>query len=212
MTNFEYYINSVDHISFSSAVVGENQVVLGFDSDPLIKTAIMHAQFESIHSFLDGNGRMGRILIVLSTMQDKLIETPVFFVSEELEKERIRYYNLLNGTRGSKPDWYSWIEFFLDASDRMALSMLEKLDSITNLAEEGLIAIDSKGNSTIERVWLSAFKKPFVTVQEIAENLNIAAGTARSHLIKLVDLKLIDVDKSKTKNKLYVNYDLLRLL
>ena len=68
--------------------------------------AIAHAQFESIHPFLDGNGRIGRILIVLMAMKYNLLEKPLFFVSEELEKERIRYYNTLNSTRNKEPNWY----------------------------------------------------------------------------------------------------------
>lgn len=210
MTNLEYYINSTDHRSFSNGELDSNEVILDYNADTLIKTAIMHAQFESIHPFLDGNGRMGRILIVLNTMQDRLIDKPVFFVSEELEKERLRYYNLLNGTRGDNPDWFAWIDFFLDACDRMTDTMLKKLDGITELTEQGLFKIDS--NSVINHVWFATFSYPYITVSEVAANLNIAQGTARKHLNKLVELGLLDVDNSKTKNKVYVNYDLIRVL
>lgn len=210
MTNLEYYINNENHHSFSNIEVGIDEVILDYKADTLIKTAIMHAQFESIHPFLDGNGRMGRILIVLNSMQDKLIDKPVFFVSEELEKERLRYYNLLNGTRGKNPDWFSWIDFFLDACDRMTDSMLSKLDSIMNLMEEGLKKIDS--TNVINRIWFTTFSYPYLTVAEVSEKLGIAKGTARSGLNKLVELGLLDVDNSKTKNKVYVNYDLMRLL
>lgn len=210
MTNLEYFINSMAHPSFQKNP-NSDSVLLDENSDILIKTAIMHAQFESIHPFLDGNGRMGRILIVLNTMQDGLINKPVFFVSDELEKERIRYYNLLNGIRGSLPDWFSWINFFLDACNRMAKSMLDKLDGITSLASLGLQKI-SKDSSIINHVWLTTFRKPFVTVKEISDHLDVSVSTSRKALNQLVDLDLIDVDKSKKKNKLYVNYDLLRLL
>lgn len=114
MENLEYFINkspygenlSVDHIPESYYILNEN-------TDPLIKTAIVHAQFESIHPFLDGNGRLGRILIVLSLIQSKTITQPIFFVSEELEKERARYYDMLNGVRGDMPNWGDWIFFSL---------------------------------------------------------------------------------------------------
>lgn len=211
MTNLDYFINSTKHRSFEKSDNNSGKVDLDEHSDILIKTVIMHAQFESIHPFLDGNGRMGRILIVLNTMLDNLIEEPVFFVSEELEKERLRYYNLLNGTRGEQPDWYSWIEFFLEACDRMAEVMLMKLDGIIELVEKGLSVID-KGNSMINRVWLETFQKTYVTAAEVASSLDMAPGTARGHLNSLVELRLIDVDQSKTKNKVYVNYDLLRRL
>lgn len=210
MTNLEFYINNENHRSFLTTEVNSDEIVLDYRSDTLIKTAIMHAQFESIHPFLDGNGRMGRILIVLNTMQDKMIDKPVFFVSEELEKERLRYYNLLNGTRGENPDWFSWINFFLDACDRMTDTMLTKLDGITQLAENGLKKIDS--TNTIMNVWFLTFQSPYQTVKRVSETLEIASGTARNSLNRLVELGLLDVDNSKTKNKVYVNYDLLRVL
>ncbi|API90040.1 Fic/DOC family protein [Marinilactibacillus sp. 15R] len=211
ITNLEYYINSEKHFTFTKEINDSIEVLLDEDSDPLIKTAIMHAQFESIHPFLDGNGRMGRILIVLNTMRDGLIDKPVFFVSEELEKERIRYYNLLNGVRGKEPDWFSWIDFFLDACQRMADNMLGKLESITSLAKKGLEKINNDRSMT-NHIYLTMFVRPFISVREMADRLNIAISTARNGLNLLVELKLIDVDKTKRKNKIYVNYDLLRLL
>ena len=211
MTNLEYFINTAKHQSFENQIDPDFEVLLDETSDPLIKTAIMHAQFESIHPFLDGNGRMGRILIVLSTMQDGLIDKPVFFVSEELEKERLRYYNLLNGVRGKNPDWFSWIEFFLNACQRMATSLLNRLESINELATSGAKKINSDRN-VINQIWVMTFLKPYLTVSEVAKHLDIAVSTARRDLNTLVELKLIDVDNSKRKNKVYVNYDLLRLL
>src|SRR5699024_7384774 len=209
MSNLENYVNGQEHYTFNTSNQ-ENHILLDIDSDPLIKTAIMHAQFESIHPFLDGHGRMGRILIVLNTMSDNLIEYPVFFVSEELEKERLRYYNLLNGVRGNNPDWYAWIKFFLDACKRMATSILNKLESIEQLARKGLRLINSTGS--INKSWLYSFTKTSVSTREVADFLNISPTTARHGLNHLVDLKLLDTDKAKTKNKVYVNYDLLRLL
>lgn len=211
MSNLEYYINGEKHCSFNKVELLKDECLLDESSDPLIKTAILHAQFESIHPFLDGNGRMGRILIVLSTMKDGLINQPVFFVSEELEKERIRYYNYLNGVRGKNADWFSWIDFFLDASQRMTDNMLRKLEATTILANVGIDKINSS-NATINRIWFSTFNKPYVTVSEVAEQLNISVTTARNGLNRLVALKLIDVDQAKRKNKVYVNYDLLRVL
>lgn len=211
MSNLEYYINGEKHYSFNKVELLKDECLLDESSDPLIKTTILHAQFESIHPFLDGNGRMGRILIVLSTMKDGLINQPVFFVSEELEKERIRYYNYLNGVRGKNADWFSWIDFFLDASQRMTDNMLRKLEATTILANVGIDKINSS-NATINRIWFSTFNKPYVTVSEVAEQLNISVTTARNGLNRLVALKLIDVDQAKRKNKVYVNYDLLRVL
>lgn len=210
MSNWEHFINSSSHSSLQKEVAPETEVILNETSDTLIKTAIAHAQFESIHPFLDGNGRMGRILIVLSTMQDRLIDKPVFFVSEELEKERLRYYNRLNGTRGENPDWFGWIDFFLDSCDRMATSMLEKLNKINGLARQGLNEIDRKGNTP--NVWLYTFTELFVSANDIVEIAGISSAAARISLNYLADKGLLEVDNSKKRNRIYVNYDLIRLL
>lgn len=212
MTNLEYYINGEKHRSFIDFNDGNvSYEILDENVDPLIKTAIIHAQFESIHPFLDGNGRLGRILIVLCFMMDDLIDQPVFFISEELERERLRYYNRLNGTRGDNPDWYSWIDFFLSASQRMAKNLLQKLGDIDELSKSGLQIINSD-NNTVNKIWFYTFSNPFCTANEVAEQLNITPQTARKHLNYLSDKGLLELDQSKKRNQLFVNYDLLSIL
>lgn len=211
MTNLEYYINGEVHSSFSTFDEYEEYEVFNQNVDTLIKTAIIHAQFESIHPFLDGNGRLGRILIILCFMMDDLINEPVFFISEELEKERLRYYNRLNGVRGDNPDWYSWIDFFLSASQRMANSLLKKLENIEDLAKTGLSIINEK-NATINNIWLYTFSNPYCTAKDVADDLQITSQTARRHLNVLAEKKLLEMDQSKKRNRLYVNYDLMSIL
>lgn len=211
MTNWEHYINSSRHSTFDNNV-SPNNTILDEISDPLIKTAIMHAQFESIHPYLDGNGRMGRILIMLNMMAESAVNSPIFFVSEELERERLRYYNLLNTVRGENPDWYKWIHFFLEACRRMTVNLKHKFEQVDLLARDGIQKINSAYASMINNVWLYAFTRPNITVSQTALDLNISENTARTHLNKLVSLEMIDTDSSRTRNKVYVNYDLLQIL
>lgn len=211
MTNWEHYINSSKHSSFNSNVSPGN-TLLDEISDPLIKTAIMHAQFESIHPYLDGNGRMGRILIILNMLAESAVNSPIFFVSEELERERLRYYNLLNSVRGENPDWYKWIHFFLEACRRMTVNLKSKFEQVDQLAHDGIQKINSTSGSMINNVWLYTFTRPNITVSQTALDLNISENTARTHLNKLVSLEMIDTDSSRTRNKVYVNYDLLHIL
>lgn len=210
MNNLEYFINGAHHASFDTVAVDEGYTALNQDSNSLIKLAITHAQFESIHPFLDGNGRMGRILIVLSSMMDQTIEYPVFFISEELEKERIKYYNRLNAVRGDDPDWYAWISFFLESTERMANSMIEKLENISKLAKEGIkkLPMTDKGKN----VWFYTVANPFCTANEVASYLNISSTTARTYLNRLADAGLIEKDQSKKRNILYVNYESIRAI
>ncbi|WP_462422110.1 Fic family protein [Salinicoccus sp. Marseille-QA3877] len=181
-------------------------------SDPLIKTAIMHAQFESIHLYLDGKGRMGRILIMLNMMAESAVTSPIFFVSGELERERLRYYNLLNSIRGENPDWYKWIHFFLEACRRMTINLKDKFEKVDLLAREGIQNLNSTSGSMINNIWLYTFNRPNITVSQAAIDLNISENTTRTHLNKLVSLEMIDTDSSRTRNKVYVNYDLLQIL
>ncbi len=213
MTNLEYFINGEHHKSFDMVKNSDsNKVFLDETSDILIKTAVLHAQFESIHPFLDGNGRVGRMLIVLNTMRSDLLSNPVFFVSEEIEKEKIKYYNLLNGIRGENPDWYSWIDFFIDASTRMADKLLQKLANISKLITSGITKIKESGRTTnsLENTFIMTIREPFVTAKKMSEILNIVPGTARKNLDLLVDIGILDVDKSKSRNKTYVNYSVIR--
>lgn len=210
MENLEYFMNGhpygeklpVSHLDDAEYIFDEN-------SDPLIKAAIIHAQFESIHPFLDGNGRLGRILIVLYLLQSKLITKPIFFVSEELEKERARYYKLLNGVRGNQPDWGKWILFFLNACDRMAERIHNKLDRAEQLARKGLSLCETESE---RKVWLYTFSNPFTTVAEVYNHLQISPNTARKALNSLDEKELLFADTDVKRNKKYRNYDLMRIL
>lgn len=210
LLNWETYANlhpygealTVDHLSPEHFIVDEH-------AHPLLKVAILHAQFESIHPFLDGNGRLGRIIIALYMMQSKQISSPIFFVSEELEKQRAKYYHLLNGTRGEKPDWFAWLQFFLDASARMADKLNILLDSAEKIALAGL----QRCTTPIEeKVYMFTSREPNVTAAQVAAMFNVAPSTARRALNELSDKGLLFKDTAKRRNIEYLNYDVLGLL
>ena len=177
MTNLEYFINGENHISLNTEICDEGYSFINYDDIPLLKMAICHAQFESIHPFLDGNGRLGRILIVLMALYYGIVSEPLFFVSEELEKEKIKYYNLLNSTRGNNPQWYGWIEFFLQASDKMIDGLLEKIDKADELFNnlQSLCITDSQ-----KRVLFSTFLDPITTVKELSSLTKLHQTTVRN--------------------------------
>ncbi|QPC47640.1 Fic family protein [Mangrovibacillus cuniculi] len=171
----------------------------------------LFAQFESIHPFLDGNGRLGRILIALYLLQTKIIETPFFFLSEELEKEKFRYYSMLNGVRGigkKEPDWASWITFFLDTAERMAKHQFAKLDEAENLYEGGLQSFEQP---SIAKVWGAMFEVPIATVPQLEKITGLAQGTIRKSLSYLVEKNMIFTDE-RIRHKRYYHYDLIRIM
>ncbi|WP_444684977.1 Fic family protein [Alkalicoccus luteus] len=200
MTNLERYINGHPYQKES-----EEQL------HPLIKSAIIHAQFESIHPFLDGNGRLGRILIVLYLLQERVIDTPTFFLSEELEKERFKYYAMLNGVRAigkQEPDWKNWILFYLDAAKRMAWQHERKLQQAGDLYEQGLRDLDQL---SLQQVWKSFFLHPVANVHQLSETTGLAASTVRKALRTLTDRHMLFGD-DRERSRRYYHYDLIRIM
>ncbi|WP_260865710.1 Fic family protein [Paenibacillus xylanexedens] len=210
LMNWETYLNKhpygekmdISHLSDDTVYILDENI------HPLLKVAILHAQFESIHPFLDGNGRLGRILIALYMMQSEQLSSPIFFVSEELEKQRAKYYHLLNETRGKNPKWYNWLNFFLDASQRMAEKLNVLLDQAEQIARTGLAKCDGHSERL---VYLMTFRYPNITAVQAAEHANIAASTARRTLNALSEKELVFKDQTQRRNVEYFNYDVLGL-
>ncbi|MBB5172471.1 Fic family protein [Texcoconibacillus texcoconensis] len=201
MSNLEHYINGHPYKKESD----EKKL------HPLIKTAVIHAQFESIHPFLDGNGRLGRILIVLYLLQTDIINSPFFFLSEELERERFKYYALLNGVRSigkKEPDWRSWILFFLEATNRMAEKQFKKLDAAEELFEKGNRKLEQPST---QKVWEALFRQPIANVHQIQEITKMAPTTIRKSLRDLEQLNMIFGDDRK-RNRRFYQYDLIRIM
>ncbi len=207
MENLEFYINSQYHSSFGH--IQDDITAVKHDALPLLRLAVAHAQFESIHPFLDGNGRLGRILIVLVAFQEKIVSTPIFFVSEELEAEKIRYYNTLNLTRGKEPNWFEWIMFFLKASERFAETNIEKIEEAEILFKKGLQQCSSEAEKYI---WAITIKEPIVTAKDIESLSNYNIKTVRKALNSLSNKRLIEKDKQQKRNVKYYNYDILRIM
>ncbi|HLS09645.1 MAG TPA: Fic family protein, partial [Lentibacillus sp.] len=132
-----------------------------------------------------------------------------FFVSEELEKERSRYYDMLNGVRGNNPQWGDWLLFFLKACDRMANRINDKLEAAEQLAKQGLAQSDTESE---KKVWIYTFSNPFTNAVNAADKIGVSANTARNALNSLVRKDLLFADREVKRNKKYRNYDLMRIL
>ena len=212
MSNLEKYINEYD------------------DINDLIKLAIIHSQFETIHPFLDGNGRIGRILIPLYLFDKKILRNANFFVSESLEKDKFKYYQLLNNTRvvitdeednkeqylkdmqTAKNNFTEWVEFFLESCIKQCDKDLEKIDAIESLYEK----ISDKAKELIRtpgilQVIDLIFEYPIFTTKLIRDKIKIAPATLNGYLAKLVEAKVIYSD-GKNINRKYFFYDLLNII
>ena len=177
--------------------------------DPIIKIAIIHAQFETIHPFLDGNGRVGRILIMLYLLEKKIVATPTFFVSGELEKNKFKYYQLLNNLRTAEPQWKEWILFFLDAVISQAEKNIEKL---RNIEELYFRLKDYCFKNNIKEKYLNAiFKNPVFTINFLSKATNSSYTATNTNIKKLLNSGVIYQD-DKRRNKLFYFSDLMDIL
>ncbi len=181
------------------------------DLHPLVRIAIIHAQFETIHPFLDGNGRIGRILIPLYLYDVELIDSPNLFISETLEKDKHKYYRLLNGTR-KEDGWNRWIKFFLESVNKQALKNINIVDEIDKLYDKDLEHAMNLINSTnIVDLIKSMFQRPIFDVKTISSLAGIPDSTCRRYLSILEQERIIYSD-GKMRNRKYYYYSLLDLL
>ncbi len=150
----------------------------------LIKIAIVHYQFETIHPFLDGNGRIGRLLIPLYLVSHGLLKKPSLYLSEYIEKHKDVYYESLSRVRTSN-DIIHWIKFFLEAVISTAKSGVKTFETILSIKQEmdvTIIEFGKKAHNASKLIEL-LYQKPIVNLADIAEELSIAKSTANA-LIK----------------------------
>lgn len=200
MSNLDKYINDLDD-----------------STNDLIRAAIIHAQFETIHPFLDGNGRIGRILIPLYFSEKKLIDKPVFFLSKALEKDRYKYYTLLNALRvdseeSASKKWRDWIKFFINAVILQANENIKLISDIDNLYDSTLAKTkDISKSSALLDVIDFMFEKPIFTKKMLMDHTKIKPTTANNYLNLLIDSNII-YPNDEIRNKTYYFYDLINIL
>jgi len=160
---------------------------------PLIKAAIIHSQFESIHPFDDGNGRVGRLLISLYFYKAKLINFPFFYISEAFGQEKTVYYNKLTDSRTNS--FTEWIRFFLRKCVVQAQSHIKYIDSLNALYEKTKTEVQKALHSSkFEAVTECLFIQPVLTTVYLSEKLNISLVQAKRYLDTLVDLQILQTD------------------
>ncbi|WP_232787734.1 Fic family protein [Paraglaciecola sp. MB-3u-78] len=181
------------------------------DYDELVKMALIHHQFESIHPFYDGNGRTGRIINILYLSKQKLLGAPILYLSRYLNKNKAQYYQLLQGVRDNN-DWQAWLLFMLKA---LQVTSQDTLKTI-----KGLIALMQSTKQTIKaqlpkmyshELINNLFIHPYTKVEFITQDLNIHRNTASKYLNQLVDIGVLTKHKLG-KDNYYLNTQLYALL
>ena len=179
----------------------------------LVKAGIAHLQFETIHPFLDGNGRLGRLLISILLCQEGILDQPILYLSLYLKQNRQIYYRLLDEVRTSG-NWETWLEFFLEGIIVTSHQAIKTTININKLFEENEQLISNLGRIRFScKKILEYLKKiPQVKVPTLAIELSISAPTARTALNKMVNVGILQELDEKKRDKIYVYKKYLNLL
>jgi Fic family protein len=151
---------------------------------PLITIALAHYQFEAIHPFLEGNGRVGRLLITLFLVERRILPTPLLYLSAFFEASRRNYYDSLRAV-SQRGAWAEWLEYFLLSVARTSEDALNRAMRINQMLAQWQKAVAGKSTSTPLRMVELLGANPFITIKGAAEELEVAFTTAQRAIEKL---------------------------
>ena len=199
MSNLEQFIND-DHLS---------------QLDPLIKMAIIHHQFESIHPFYDGNGRTGRIINILYLVITGLLDLPILYLSRYITHNKGEYYRLIQAIRDKNTDnaaeWEAWILFMLKGVEVTAEDTISLVKNIGRLMAEYKNVIRPDFGSKYNHELLNGlFYHPYTKIDHVVANMQVSRQTASKYLDRIVALGLLKKEKMGKENY-YINTRLMNL-
>jgi Fic family protein len=179
----------------------------------LIRAALAHVQFETIHPFLDGNGRIGRLLITLLLCHDGVLPAPMLYLSLYLKQKRATYYELLQRVR-EVGDWEIWLNFFLQGIAETAEQAAETVGRLLRLFEADRVRIYKLGRSagSAPRVHEFLQKQPVASSMRLVKELSLSKPTANAALMQLVQLGIITEITGQQRNRVFAYKDYLRIL
>ena len=194
MTNLEQYIND-EYMS---------------EFDTLVKMAIIHYQFESIHPFYDGNGRTGRIINVLYLVMTDLLNLPVLYLSRYIIEHKADYYKLLQEVRETD-DWENWVLYMLDSVEQISKETIVLIGKIRNLIYEYKNLLRNNYKFYSQDLLNNLFKHPYTKIEFIENDLGVSRITASKYLNLLAKDKVLKKEKLGTGNY-YINEKLIKIL
>lgn len=201
----EHYMSNLEHFINNSELS---------DLDPLIKLAIIHHQFESIHPFYDGNGRTGRIISVLYLVQNRLLDLPILYLSRYITRNKADYYKLIQAVRdndGDIKDWQNWVMFILKGIEVTSKETIILINGIAQLMAQYKAILKPVFGKTYKHELLNnLFFHPYTKIEFIERDMNVQRKTAAKYLDMIVDLKLLTKMKKGSSNY-YINNALFEL-
>ncbi|MGJ0299291.1 Fic family protein [Aliarcobacter cryaerophilus] len=193
LDNLEQYINTNDGI------------------DPLIKMAIIHYQFETIHPFYDGNGRTGRIINILYLVLNELLDLPILYLSSYIIKHKADYYRLLQEVR-TKGSWEEWIIYMIEGIEQTATKQVQLINDIKELMDNTKEKLKSELPKIYSKDLLEVlFIHPYTKIDMLVDNLELHRDTASKHLKAMEKIGILNSVQIKN-TRFYVNVKLFELL
>ena len=181
------------------------------DLPPLVTIALAHYQFEAIHPFLDGNGRVGRLLITLFLIEREILPTPLLYLSAFFEAARRDYYDGLRGV-SERGEWNEWLEYFLQGVARMSEDALSRAARINSKLIEWQKKVAGDSTNAPLRVVELLAGNPFITAKGAAEKLGVAFTTAQRAIERLERLGIVKQSGDAKRDRVYCAKALLDIL
>ena len=196
MSDLEKYMNGVDSL------------------DPLIQAALIHYQFETTHPFLDGNGRVGRLLITLFLMEKGILSRPALYISYSLKMNRIEYYDRMTQVRKTG-DYEQWVMFFLQALSDSAGDAIQTIDALTALHNQSVAKLGTfskRQQTNLLKLFAYIETNPIIDIQKTAAALGLSYNTVSKMVMILVDEGILRQTDKAGKAKIYSYAEYLDIL
>ena len=185
----------------------------GDDYDPLIRIALIHYQFETIHPFLDGNGRVGRLMILIYLMEQGYISKPIIYISYFLKKNQIEYYDRISEVRRSG-NYEQWIAFFLEALSAAAKDSLTTVENLSALHDRNIekLPTTNRRSDNVRRVFDYIEQYPIVDIKRTAADLEVSYNTVSAAVVKLVQTGILRETTNAARNRVFAYEEYLNIL
>ena len=179
----------------------------------LVKAALAHVQFETIHPFLDGNGRVGRLLIALILHHDGVLRQPLLYLSLYFKQHRAEYYRQLDAVRHTG-DWESWLDFFLEGVEQTATGAMDTAHRLLALFQQDAVRVSTLGRSAANALHLfdALRRRPVATIGMLAQQTGVSFATAARHVEALVHLGILHELTHKSRERVFAYQRYLNIL
>jgi len=182
------------------------------DLPPLVRLALIHYQFEAIHPFLDGNGRIGRLLISLLLVEWGLLPAPMLYLSAFFERRREEYYDRLLAV-SQRGEWEAWVDYFLEGIAEQSLDAVRRAARLRSLRDEYHRRLQTaRASALLVKLADALFDRPAITVAGAVRLLHVTARAASLNISKLIDVGILSEATGRARNRVFVGREIIRVV